>query len=97
VLDVGHVWWERDIEPLIAAHVDAIVTVQLTNVDASALDELRYDRAPLAHGEIAVADLVDALERAGYAGWYENEVLTRGSRDDRLAMLRADREWFAAR
>jgi sugar phosphate isomerase/epimerase len=94
VFDVGHVWWEQDLESLLSAHVDQIVTVQVTNVDRSALDELRYERAPLDAGDVPVANLVAQLESAGYRGWYENETRIRIPRDQRLEMLRSSREWL---
>jgi sugar phosphate isomerase/epimerase len=94
VLDVGNVWWEHGLDRLIGEHVDDIDTVQLTNVDSAALDELRYERAPLDSGDVPVASLVRALGAAGYGGWYEYEVLVRTRRDERLGMLRGERAWF---
>jgi sugar phosphate isomerase/epimerase len=94
VLDLGHVWWEHGLETLIREHVAQIVSVQVTNVDAAALEEIRYERAPLDRGDVPVAALVAVLEAAGYSGWYENEVLARIPREQRLEMLRASREWF---
>jgi sugar phosphate isomerase/epimerase len=96
VVDVGHLWWERDLDRLLRTHVEAIVSVQLTNVDPTALDELRYDRAPFETGEVPITALAHTLEAAGYTGWYENEVLMRVPRDQRLAWLRASRAWFTA-
>jgi sugar phosphate isomerase/epimerase len=94
VLDLGHVWWERDLDGLIRDHVADIVSVQVTNVDAGALGEARYVRAPLSSGDVPVASLVRLLESAGYRGWYEEEVLVRSRRDQRLELLRSSREWF---
>ena len=95
VLDVGHVWWERDLDELIREHVDDIGLVQVTNIDRAALEEIRYDRAPLADGgDVPLAALVAALEAAGYSGWYEDETIARIPRDERLAVLVASREWF---
>jgi sugar phosphate isomerase/epimerase len=94
VLDLGHVWWEHGLDALIRDHVAQIVTVQVTNVDANALAELRYERAPLDTGDVPVAALVGVLERAGYRGWYENEILARVPRDRRLDALRASRAWM---
>jgi inosose dehydratase len=96
VLDLGHVWWEHGLEDLIRASVDDIVSVQVTNVDASALHDVRYERAQLDRGDVPVAALVGTLEAAGYGGWYENEILVRTPRDERLDVLRASREWFEA-
>jgi sugar phosphate isomerase/epimerase len=95
VLDVGHVWWERDLDRLINDHIDDIGLVQVTNIDRAALVEVRYDRAPLATGgDVPVASIVATLEAAGYRGWYEDETIARIPRDERLAVLVASREWF---
>jgi sugar phosphate isomerase/epimerase len=95
VLDVGHVWWERDLDARIRAHVDAIGLVQVTNIDRAALQEVRYDRAPLANGgDVPLAALVATLEAAGYRGWYEDETIARIPRDERFAVLVASRQWF---
>ena len=96
VLDLGHVWWEHGLDGLLCEHVGEIVSVQVTNVDAAALAEMRYERAPLDAGDVPVASLVGLLEASGYRGWYENEMLIRIPRDRRLDMLRASREWFEA-
>jgi sugar phosphate isomerase/epimerase len=94
VLDLGHVWWEHGLDTLIREHVDAIESVQVTNVDSDALAEIRYERAPLDVGDVPVAFLVGLLESSGYRGWYENEVRARTPRNERLGMLRSSREWF---
>jgi sugar phosphate isomerase/epimerase len=94
VVDFGHVWWEDGLDVLITEHVGEIVSVQVTNVDATALDEIRYERTTFDAGDVPIASLVGALEAAGYHGWYENEVLTRIPREQRVDMLRASREWF---
>jgi sugar phosphate isomerase/epimerase len=96
VVDFGHIWWEDGLDALLAGHVEEIVSVQVTNVDATALEEIRYERSPLEAGDVPVASLVGLLEAAGYHGWYENETLVRIPRDQRFDMLRASREWFEA-
>ncbi|MEX0948180.1 MAG: sugar phosphate isomerase/epimerase [Acidimicrobiia bacterium] len=96
VVDFGHVWWEDGLDVLLADHVDDIVSVQVTNVDTAALEDIRYERAPLDIGDVPVGSLVRLLEAAGYRGWYENETLVRIPRNQRLDMLRASREWFEA-
>ena len=96
VLDLGHVWWEHGLDDLIREHVDAVVSVQVTDVDRAALDDIRYERAPLGTGDVPVAALVAVLESSGYPGWYENETIVRTPRDERLGMLRASRRWFEA-
>jgi sugar phosphate isomerase/epimerase len=95
VLDVGHVWWERDLGELIRDHIDDIGLVQVTNIDRAALEEVRYDRAPLVDGgDVPLTAIVASLEAAGYQGWYEDETIARIPRDQRLAVLVASREWF---
>jgi sugar phosphate isomerase/epimerase len=94
VLDIGHVWWEPGLDELIRDHVADIVSVQVTNVDSAALEALRYERSRLDCGDVPVAALVGLLESSGYRGWYENEVLVRTPRSQRLDLLRASREWF---
>jgi sugar phosphate isomerase/epimerase len=95
VLDVGHVWWERDLDRIIRDHVDDIGLVQVTNIARAALEEVRYDRAPLpSGGDVPLGAIVAALEAAGYEGWYEDETIARIPRDERLAVLVASREWF---
>jgi len=94
VLDLGHVWWEHGLGALIREHVGEIVSVQVTNVDIAALEEIRYERSPLQAGDVPVASLVALLESSGYCGWYEYEALVRTPRDRRLDVLRASREWF---
>jgi sugar phosphate isomerase/epimerase len=95
-LDLGHVWWEHGLEVRIREHVDEIVSVQVTNVDTAALEELRYERAPLEHGDVPVARLVSVLESSGYRGWYENEILAPVPRERRLEVLLASHAWFDA-
>jgi sugar phosphate isomerase/epimerase len=94
VFDVGHLWWERDLDVLLREHIERIVSVQLTNVDTAALEDAHYERAPLPCGEVPVASLVGLLESSGYRGWYEYEVLVRTPRDSRVDVLREEREWF---
>ena len=96
VVDLGHVWWQRNVDTLIAENIAEVVSVQVTNVDAAALADIRYERAPFEHGDVPVASLVRVLESSGYSGWYENEVIVRIPRDRRLEMLRVSREWFEA-
>jgi sugar phosphate isomerase/epimerase len=96
VVDLGHVWWEHGLDALIRERVDEVVSVQATDVDTAALDDIRYERAPLGTGDVPVAALVGVLESSGYRGWYENETLVRTPRDERLDVLRASRKWFEA-
>ena len=70
--------------------------MQVTDVDRAALDDIRYERAPLGTGDVPVAALVGVLESSGYRGWYENETLVRTPRERATRVLRASRKWFEA-
>jgi len=87
-VDLGHLWWDPGLVDTVAHGLDRVVTVQVTDVDAAALAQLRYDRAALGQGDVHVRELVQGLEGAGYRGWYEIEVLVRIPRDERVALVR---------
>jgi sugar phosphate isomerase/epimerase len=95
VIDTAHLWWDPELVELFGAHVDDIGTVQLTNMSSKALDARRYERAAFDDGEIPLRALVEAFDAAGYAGWYENEVLTQEP-PDRVQFVRESRQWFDA-
>jgi sugar phosphate isomerase/epimerase len=95
VVDTGHLWWDPRLVELFAAHVADIGTVQLTNISKSALDQLRYSRAPFPNGAVPLRELVAAFDAAGYRGWYEHEVLTTKP-EDRVQFVRDSRAWFDA-
>jgi sugar phosphate isomerase/epimerase len=96
VFDTGHLWWEREVDALVGVHIASIATVQLTNVDAGGLEEFRYERSSFENGDVPLASIVTTLRAAGYRGWYENEVLIRIPRDQRLDALRRSHAWFNA-
>ena len=63
---------------LLLLHIGEIGLVQVTNIDRAALEEVRYDRAPLPNGgDVPLAALIGTLEAAGYRGWYEDETIAR--------------------
>jgi sugar phosphate isomerase/epimerase len=93
VVDTGHLWWDPRLVELFGAHLADIGTVQLTNISASALEQLRYSRAPLPAGAVPLRELVEAFDAAGYHGWYEHEVLTTKP-EDRVQFVRDERAWF---
>jgi sugar phosphate isomerase/epimerase len=75
VLDVWHSGWERRLLETIA--VDArrrIHAVQLSDYKAATMRTL--DRALLGDGILPLRDIVRALERGGYRGWYEAEIIS---------------------
>lgn len=88
LVDVGHLWWDRDVLDDIATLADQIVSVQIDDVDPVTLREFRYTRLQLGDGAIPLPTLVGALEAAGYTGWYENENGMRMKREDRIEFFR---------
>ncbi|MCU1362941.1 MAG: Xylose isomerase domain protein barrel [Acidimicrobiaceae bacterium] len=96
VLDVVHTYWDRYIYEDISAYASSVCTVHLSNVDRSALEQRRLQRAPLDKGVIPVEEMIRALHDAGYRGFYENEVLVRTERAACIEAVRSAREWFDA-
>ncbi len=75
VLDVWHSGWERRLLETIAADARRrIHAVQLSDYKAVTLRTL--DRAMLGEGILPLAGIVRALERGGYRGWYETEIIS---------------------
>jgi sugar phosphate isomerase/epimerase len=75
VLDVWHSGWERRLLETVA--VDAarrIHAVQLSDVKRVTLRTM--DRALLGKGILPLAELIRTLERGGYRGWYETEIIS---------------------
>jgi sugar phosphate isomerase/epimerase len=94
VIDVAHLWWDPELLDEVRAHIGAVGLVQLANVSVAALDKGRYERDRYDRGDVPVAELVLALDAAGYAGWYEDETLTPLPTDERVELVRANRAWF---
>jgi sugar phosphate isomerase/epimerase len=95
VLDVWHSAWEPRLLEVAAADAAArIHAVQLSDVKRVTLRSM--DRTLLGHGIAPLAALVRVLERGGYPGWYELEII--GDDLERLGyerVLRASRATFA--
>lgn len=96
VVDTAHLYWDRFLFDDMAANIELISTVQLSDIPNEAIAEFRFDRGPLGKGALPLTPMVAATEAAGYRGWYENEVLMRIPSAERVGFLRADREWFEA-
>lgn len=95
VLDVWHSAWEpRLLEAAAADAAARIHAVQLSDVKPVTLRSM--DRTLLGRGIAPLAALVGVLERGGYRGWYELEII--GDDVERLGyerVLRASRATFA--
>jgi sugar phosphate isomerase/epimerase len=75
VLDVWHSGWERRLIETIAADAGRrIHAVQLSDYKAATMRTL--DRALLGEGILPLRDIVRTLERGGYRGWYEAEIIS---------------------
>ena len=75
VLDVWHSGWERRLLATIAKDARRrIHAVQLSDYKAATMRSL--DRALLGEGILPLRDIVKTLERNGYHGWYEAEIIS---------------------
>ena len=75
VLDLWHSGWERRLMETIAADARRrIHAVQVSDYKAVTMRTL--DRALLGEGILPLRAIVRALERGGYRGWYEAEIIS---------------------
>jgi len=75
VLDVWHSGWERRLLEAIAKDARRrIHAVQLSDYKAATMRTL--DRALLGEGILPLREIVRTLERGGYRGWYEAEIIS---------------------
>ena len=75
VLDVWHSGWERRLLETIAKDARRrIHAVQLSDYKAATMRTL--DRALLGEGILPLRAIVRTLERGGYRGWYEAEIIS---------------------
>jgi len=93
VLDFFHSGWERRL--LEAVRADAAVRIHAVQIsDVKRVTLRTMDRALLGKGILPLRAIVRALERGGYRGWYEAEIIS----DDfeRMGYERALRQTRAA-
>lgn len=75
VLDTWHLGWEpRLFDAIDRDAADRIHAVQLA--DYKRITMRSMDRAMLGRGVLPLREIVARLERAGYAGWYELEIIS---------------------
>jgi sugar phosphate isomerase/epimerase len=75
VLDFFHSGWERALLPTIRRDAARrILAVQICDTKRVTLRTM--DRALLGRGVLPLAAIVRALERGGYRGWYEAEIIS---------------------
>jgi sugar phosphate isomerase/epimerase len=94
MLDLVQIYWNRGLLTDVAHHVNCIAIVQLGNLDRAALGEKRWVRAPLPAGDIDLRAFVEALEGAGYSGFYELENPLALPPEECIAAIRAAGQWF---
>jgi sugar phosphate isomerase/epimerase len=81
VLDLFHSGWERRLLPTVAA--DAARRIHAVQVcDVKRVTMRTMDRALLGKGILPLREIISTLERGGYRGWYEAEIIS----DDLEAM-----------
>lgn len=95
-IDLGHLWWDPQLPDQLRSAPEDVATVQITDVDVQALEDLRYQRAQLGDGDVPLLSLLSTLEAAGYRGWYENEILLRMPRAERSAFMSETVRRFSA-
>src|SRR5262249_54639235 len=94
VLDLSHSGWERRLLPTLARDARRrIHAVQICDVKRVTMRTM--DRALLGKGILPLREIFRTLERGGYRGWYETEIIS----DDLEALgyervLRATRAAF---
>jgi inosose dehydratase len=96
-LDTGHMFvGGADVHAIARSSPDRVAHVHLKDVDADLAAKVRSGRlaygtavrqglfTPLGRGAVGIGDLVVALERAGYAGWYvlEQDTVLDAEPDD---------------
>jgi sugar phosphate isomerase/epimerase len=73
VLELNNAWIERRLYANIAARTDRIALVQVSDFKVGTLQA--SDRVVIGDGDIPLRRIVGALEAAGYAGWYDIELI----------------------
>jgi sugar phosphate isomerase/epimerase len=74
MVDLYHLWQEPGIIETLEAAGPRIVGCQLS--DWRRINRTSHDRVLMGDGCIPLAELVDAIERAGWNSWYEVEILS---------------------
>ncbi len=80
VFDFYHCWWERGILETVVRSAKRMFAVQLSDHKARTMKTM--DRAMLGEGIMPLASLLRAVERGGYKGYYDIEIIS----DDVAAM-----------
>ena len=73
VLELNNAWIEPDLYRNIAERTDRIAIVQVSDFAVGTM--AASDRVVMGDGDIPLARIVRALDRAGYTGWWDIELL----------------------
>jgi sugar phosphate isomerase/epimerase len=73
VFDCWHLWWSRDVMEVIKQSAKKMFAVQLD--DHKPHSNRTMDRAMLGKGIIPLKELLTAIERGGYRGYYDVEII----------------------
>lgn len=80
VFDCWHLWWSRDVMDVIKHSAKKMFAVQLD--DHKPNSNRTMDRAMLGKGIIPLKEILPAIEKGGYQGYYDVEIIA----DDLKAM-----------
>jgi sugar phosphate isomerase/epimerase len=73
VLELNNAWIERGLDANLRTRTDRIAVVQVSDFKVGTLRA--SERVMIGDGDIPLARLVGTLHAAGYAGWYDIELL----------------------
>jgi len=93
-LDLVHTYWNRDLNRALEDFASLVCSVHLGDLDQVALDEKRWERAPLGSGVVPVAELLRPLAQRGFSGYFEYEVPSPADRDESIANLSDAQAWL---
>ncbi|MGE0879657.1 MAG: sugar phosphate isomerase/epimerase family protein [Acidimicrobiia bacterium] len=96
VLDTSHTWWDARVFDVLPECIDRIATVQIADVPVESYENRQFLRGQLGEGVIPLVEFLAVTERAGYAGFYENEVILAMPRDQRVEYFTDGRRRFEA-
>jgi sugar phosphate isomerase/epimerase len=96
LLDVAHLFWDRQFYDDLAESAELVCTVQIADVDPQASGEYCYRRCQLGDGCVPLVEMVSALQAAGYRGFYEFESIQNMPKGERTDFVIAARRWFSS-
>lgn len=84
VVDTTHVWWDARFLDDLAPAIERVATVQVADVPRESIEARQYTRGQLGDGVIPLGELIGEIDRLGYRGFYENEVIGARAREERV-------------